>query len=206
MSDKMQVIFVQHTGHVLAAFTRTADPEGKPPVAELVGDGFPARNHAPVPAPTDGVELLIVPPTKLNEAEEVVDAIGVATVDFNEAVFISPMNFAVKGQLADPLSKTTITLKLEADDELTVEVPNDSPTDLNVWAQLAKAPTADDTEVDTRVIEQKLEKNNKSVKLKLTTEPQGPTKAIKPDKPYYIMVLVKGMQPKFATMTFTPSS
>ena len=51
MNEKMQVIFFKHTSHALAAFTRTADPEGKPSIENLVGDGIEARNKATVPAP-----------------------------------------------------------------------------------------------------------------------------------------------------------
>lgn len=198
MSDKMQVIFVKHTSHVLAAFTRTADPEGKPPIEELVRDGFPVRNYSTVPAPLSGAELLIVPPTKLNENKEVVGAIDAAVVDFNESVFVSPTSFAVSGQTTSLLSKVTITLTLNLN-LLTVDLPSPTPNDLKVWAQLAKVVTATEPDVDTRVIERKIEKNQRSVGLSLTVEPNGPAIPIQAGKSYYVMVLVEGMRPVFAT-------
>jgi hypothetical protein len=88
MSDKMQVVFVKQTGHVLAAFTRTADVEGKPPVGALTGNGLIIHNRKVVSAtPSVGDETLLASP----------EALDIAVVDYDRDVFSNPRAFVAGG-------------------------------------------------------------------------------------------------------------
>ena len=44
MTKMMSLIVFEKTGHVLGAFTRTADPEGEISTEDLVGDGLLLRD------------------------------------------------------------------------------------------------------------------------------------------------------------------
>lgn len=43
MSEKITVVYIEQTGHILAALTRAADAEAEPVVAELAGEALPVR-------------------------------------------------------------------------------------------------------------------------------------------------------------------
>jgi hypothetical protein len=189
MNEKMQVIFFKQTFHALAAFTRTADPEGMPSIENLVGDGIEARNKATVPPPATGTETLLVPAASLD----------VAVVDFEDDVFTLPLGFAVSGSSVTPISSNvTVTASLTAT-KLTITVSLSSPNELKVWAQVAKVLTLTDTEPDGRIIKGKIDANQTFVDLSLTIVPDGPAASIATGKDYYVLALVEGLPPLFTT-------
>src|SRR5262245_35738598 len=105
MSDKMQVLFVKQTGHVLAAFTRTADPEGKPEVSSLAGSGLLVRNRTIVSGTPSGGETLVAPS----------DSLDVAVVDYDPDVFNDPRSFVAGGGKVAALGLSSIQLALVTD-------------------------------------------------------------------------------------------
>jgi hypothetical protein len=190
MNEKMQVIFIKQTGHVLAAFTRGADPEGKPAVEALVGTGLIIRNKKqilpPPPAIAPTGETIFVPS----------DSLDVVAVDFDPETFTSPLTFAAGGGKVELLGSiappSALTL---AEDKLTITTTH--PNDLKIWAQVQKVPTPTDTEQMTRVMEGIIEKGATSADLTLTIFPGGPAATIPKPADYYVLVLVEGQRPFF---------
>ena len=144
MNEKMQVLIVKQTGHVLAAFTRTADPEDKPAVSALAGSGLLVRNRGAVPPPSSGVETFLVSSGSLD----------VAVVDFDPDVFLLPSRFAASGGKVEPLGPVAPSSVTLAVDKLTIAVANaNAPSsNLKVWAQVEKVVTPTDSEPVKRVM------------------------------------------------------
>jgi hypothetical protein len=195
MSSKMQVLFVKQTGHVLAAFTRTADPEGTPSIKALVGNGLLVRNKktiAPTPPGPPGGETFLVLP----------DSLDLAVVDFDSGVFALPSSFAAGGGKVEPLgnatssSSTPVTL---SNNKLKVDLGNVTPVDLKVWAQVQEVTTGGDSKPVTRVMEGKIDKTQSFAELALTISPGVPAASIPQPATYYILTLVEGLRPFFTT-------
>ena len=92
----------------------------------------------------------------------------------------------------------TVTINLTAT-TLTVNVSLASPSELKVWAQIAKVITATDTEPDGRIIKKEIPANQVTVPLSLTIEPDGAVASLPTGKDYYVFVLVEGLPPFFTT-------
>ncbi|HEX8184278.1 MAG TPA: hypothetical protein VF747_05995, partial [Blastocatellia bacterium] len=198
MSSKMQILFVKQTGHVLAAFTRTADPEGKPSIEALAGDGLIFRNRKiPTATSMEGETFLIAP-----------EMLDLAVVDFNTKVFVSPLDFAAGGGKAEPLGSLTPTTVALAQDKLKISVGTPIVGDLKVWAQVVEVTTGGDSKPVTRVMEGKIEKSPPptppppppgTVELLLTITPGGTVASIPANARYYVMALVEGQSPVLKT-------
>ena len=195
MSDKMQVLFVKQTGHVLAAFTRTADPEGKVSANDLTGSGVRIRNVTRVGATPPGGETLSVPP----------DSLDVAVVNFDADVFTSPLSFAAGGgvvaQLGTDIPQTIPSADFKTG-QITVTLSSPAAEDLSVWLQLEEVNPLPGNEPERRVTQGLMSKTESTVDLNLTIRPGGPPASI-PKKDFYVLVLVAGHQPLFAKMTPT---
>ncbi|HMG72002.1 MAG TPA: hypothetical protein VK582_00760 [Pyrinomonadaceae bacterium] len=196
MSAKMQVLFVKQTGHVLAAFTRTSDPEGKPKVNDLVGSGLLVRNPKilATTGTTGGEEITVDP-----------DSLDVSVIDFNPDVFRSPSGFAVSGGTAELLGPVTPEVPVLAEDKLTVSLgpasaPVNAPDDLKVWAMIEKILTPTDTEPLRRIMEGKIKKTETHTDLSPTIKPGGAGATIPLTSKYYALTLVEGRQPVFAVL------
>lgn len=189
MSSKMQVLFVKQTGHALAAFTRMADPEGKPSISALVGNGLLVRNRKTIAPLSSGGETLLVLPESLD----------LAVVEFNSDALVSPSSFAVGGGKVEPLGNITPTSIALTEDELTVNVSGPISSDLKVWAQVSGLLTGGDGKPITRVMEGKIEKTKTSTILTLTITPGGPVASIPRPAIYYVVALVEGQRPFFKT-------
>lgn len=116
MSDpKMQVIFVKQTGHVLAAFNRTAD-DSKSKIEDVVGAGFPFRNMLIIDSlgAAAGGEFVLLPPESLD----------VASVDFDEDTFLVPLNFVTSGPKVDQLGNVTLPVQALTASKITIKVTN----------------------------------------------------------------------------------
>src|SRR5687767_5828213 len=81
--DKMSVIYVEKTGHVLGAFTRTADSKSEPAAEAVVGDALLLRDP-------DGGELLFSVGSQL---------LKVKNVDLNDGLLLAHLNYILKDDL-----------------------------------------------------------------------------------------------------------
>jgi hypothetical protein len=198
MSDKMQVLFVKPTGHVLAAFTRTADPEDKPKVSALAGSGLLVRNLTTVSVSSSEDETLHVESEGGETLVAPSDSLDVAVVDYDQDVFDDPRSFVAGGGKVESFgapARSTITLSR---DKLIIEVTGGVPSDLKVWAQVEKVITSTDSDPVTRVMTGIIEKTKTKAELILTISPGGTAASI-PTGKYYILVLVEGRPPQFET-------
>jgi hypothetical protein len=99
MSAQMTLLFVEHTGHVLAALRQLDD--ATPTVTSLVGESFPWR--VPQKVPSSPAAVFDVPEAEL-EATSVL---------FDEAVIGRPQDFVVAGdRTARPGNLTPPTVEL----------------------------------------------------------------------------------------------
>jgi hypothetical protein len=208
MNTKMQVLFVKQTAHVLAVFTRTADPEGKPRVSDLTGSGLSVRNRKPIsPASTTGGEILVVPP----------DALDVAVVDFDPDVFTAPIGFVVGGgrvarlgsgmikldpgkpplppPAGPPAPKTPPIVNFSAM-RVTVVIEGDTTDDKGICVVLQEAQPPAGNEAERRVAKGVITSGTHFVSLDLKTSPDGANASI-PKTDFFILALVAGYQPLF---------
>jgi hypothetical protein len=119
MTDKMTLLFVKHTGHVLAAVTRSADPTGKILTGDLALGGLLVRGFS-------GQEQFEVPPEQLD----------VLTVDLEPVLLLQPRAYTVDQGQAVPLPNITApTVALTATD-VTVTLSGPVPADTKVWSQV----------------------------------------------------------------------
>jgi hypothetical protein len=122
MTDKMTLLYVKQTGHVLGAVTREADPDGAITPQALAQGGLLVRGFS-----TN--EQFEVPPEQLN----------VLTVDLQEVVLLDPRGYVVDeeeqsvGNLPG-LTAPTVTLTPK---DVTVALATAS--DVKVWVQIAGA-------------------------------------------------------------------
>src|SRR5215813_13712918 len=77
MTDKLDVIYVKSSKHILAAITRNADPTGKIKIDDLARAGLLIRSFAAV-SPTTGNERFEIPSKDLE----------VATVDLDLGILL----------------------------------------------------------------------------------------------------------------------
>lgn len=214
--NKMQVLFVQLTGHVLAAFTRTADPEGKAKVSDLTGTGLPIRNRQNVFASSSAaVETLMVPP----------DALDLAVVDFDPDVFSEPLGFVAGGgrvaklgfdkpqmDVTSPPPPPTATSSSQppvltppgspprvnfSAARVTVELDGDTTDDKGVCVVLQEADPSPGNEPERRIALGAVPSAKHFISLDLKTSPEGAAASI-PDKDFLVMALIAGYRPLFA--------
>jgi hypothetical protein len=193
MSSKMQVLFVIHTSHVLAAFTRTADPEGKLKVEDLVGTALPVRGASPVPSVANK-EPLLVPPEMLD----------VATVELAADAFVTPSAFVVSGTKLDAIGSVSPSSPDLTFDYITIKTASNVPENTKVWAQIQQAAPPAGEEPLRRVVAGEIPSTTAAVKLALTSLPGQPPASI-PVGDYDAVILVAGQQPLFTRLTAAAS-
>jgi hypothetical protein len=206
MSAKMQVLFAKQTGHVLAAFTRTADPEGKPRVGDLTGAGLLVRNRKKLPL-TDG-ETLIVPPETLD----------ISVVDFEQTTFSSPHEFVVGGGDVARLGAPAITLEttLASPPPPTPAPPFHTPPRVNFTAArvtveldscfiLQEALPAAGVEPERRIAQGTIKTGTHFVSLDWKTSPDGSlASVVNTTQAFFILALVAGYRPLFGRKQPSP--
>jgi hypothetical protein len=195
VNDKMQVLFVKQTGHVVAAFTRSADPEGKPDVELLVGSGATVRRAKKLLPSADGGETFSVPANSLD----------VAVVDFRSDTFTAPLNFAVGGGVVVELAETPainpLTITSVTSNAITIDLGSIAGEDVKVWVQIEEAsPATPGAQVERRVVAGVVEHTKSTATLNLTIQPGG-TPASIPKRPCNVMVLVAAYRPLFESTT-----
>jgi hypothetical protein len=139
MTAKMAVVFVTHTGHVLAALTRAAATEAKILTADLAGPG-----------------LLVRSPDALDPDLEVpADELDVLVTDFKEEVLLNPRAYQVLKDSDPPLddlsSSPTVTTTLSAT-EVTVTLSAAPASDVLVWVLLRKVASGETAVVTGKII------------------------------------------------------
>ena len=206
MSTKMQVLFAKQTGHVLAAFTRAADPEGKPKVSDLTGAGLLVRNKD---LGLVGGETLSVPP----------EALDLSVVDFELTTFSSPREFVVGGGGVARLGAASITLEPTLASpppptpapplhtpsrvnftaaRVTVELDSDASDDKGACFILQEAFPAPGTEPERRIAQGAIKTGTHFVSLDWKTSPDGSLAPIvNTTNAFFILALVAGYQPLF---------
>lgn len=206
---KMQVLYIEQTGHILAAFTREAAAESLIDVSSLAGTDLIVRNEKKNPAAlttnNDRGETLSVP----------IDLLEPKIVDLNENAFVMPFNFMVGGGQANKivvpalliLGNPTLTT-----DEITITTTLPSgvttvPEETKVWAQVQeKEDSSTGSEPIRRIVAGTITPQNastgsdgKSVTLTLRTRPNEQPTPILTGKTYFVLVLVAGRPPDFFT-------
>jgi hypothetical protein len=87
MNEKMTLLFVKETGHVLAAITRAADAEAKIEASALAGTALPVR-YVGDPAGTGYSETVLVPAGQLDTF----------TADYEARALQRPNDYFVAGK------------------------------------------------------------------------------------------------------------
>lgn len=120
--DKMSVIYVEKTGHVLGAFTRTADSKSEPAAEAVVGSALLLRD------PDDG-ELLFSVGLQL---------LKVKNVDLNDGLLLAHRDYVLKDGLpqeGDVLTGTPVAYD-NTDNTVDVTLPANPPKDITVSVQI----------------------------------------------------------------------
>lgn len=211
MNNKMQVLFVKQTGHVLAAFTRTTDPEGKPQVSDLAGSGLFVRNRTIVSAASSsGGETLVVPP----------DALDVAVVDYDPGVFTAPIGFVAGGGRVAQLGSEVIQLDAASPPtaapapqnppivnfsatRVTAVIEVNTTDDKGICVVLQEAQPPVGSEPEHRIAQGVITSGTHFVSLDWKTSPDGANASI-PDTDFFILALVAGYQPLFSVRAPAP--
>jgi hypothetical protein len=121
MTDKITLLFVEHTGHVLAAVTRNADPTGPISAGELAAGGLLVRGFSPQA-----------------QFEVSSEQLAVLTVDLDPVVLLQPRTYRVEQAQAVPLPSTLVTdltVKLTATN-VEVSLTGSAPEETRVWFQI----------------------------------------------------------------------
>jgi hypothetical protein len=176
MTNQMTVLFVKHTGHVLAAVTRNADPSSQITAEDLARGGLLVRGFAVNLPTTTGNEQFNVMPEEL----------GVITLNFNRTILLKPRTFSIADE--QPVQTPTAPVLSLALTTGSVEVSlGTAPTDrvtkeTNVWVQI------DGGNLDEPRTEQgAIAVNQSSATLQLDPLDTGRT--------YYVLALVAGREP-----------
>jgi len=185
MSDpKMQVIFVKQTGHVVAAFSRTAD-ESKSKLEDIVGAGVPFRNMRIVDDTglVTGNELVVIP----------AESLDVAIVDFDVDAFFTPLSFVTSGNKVDQLGSVTLPAPVLTASDITIKVTNPVAEKTKVWAVVQQVAPAAGEEPSRRIVQGEIDVNLPEVKLELKRMPDGLPASILSGN-YDVLTLVAGQQ------------
>jgi hypothetical protein len=214
MNDKMQVLLVKQTSHVLAAFTRAADPEGKPQVSDLLGSGLSVHNRTIVaPAPLSGGETVVVPS----------EALDVAVVDYDPDVFAAPTGFVAGGGRVARLGTGVITLDAASPPSsppvlppapqapqvnysavrVTVLIDSDTTDDKGICMVLQEAQPSPGNDPERRIAQGVIRSGTHFVSLDWKTSPDGANASIS-QTDFFILALVAGYQPLFGRQTPAP--
>ena len=194
MNDKMQVLFVKQTGHLVAAFTRSADPEGNAGVQSLAGTGVLVRNvQKRLPAASGGESLLVD-----------ASSLDVAVVDFRSDVFPAPIQFTAGGGAVARLgtgTSATLSIGTFNTDAITIQLSAMPNENVKVWAQIEQLTPG--MPLERRVVQGEIDKTQTGVTLRLTTSLGGPQASLPNKNTCNILVLVAGYPPIFSTQSPT---
>lgn len=212
MSGKMQVVFAKQTGHVLTAFTRTADPEGKVKVGES-GGGLLVRHLRSVTTASQSIMPGLLSLTATVPAE----ALDSAVVDFHPAVFVAPRRFVVGGGEVAELGANTVDLgtanplpvpplpPATSHSPLvnlntvraTVQIESAATEEKGVCIVLQEAAPSPGDEIERRIAQGAIPQGEHFVSLDWKTSPDGSPASVSGGRGYTLFVLIAGYQPLF---------
>ncbi|MDQ1707815.1 MAG: hypothetical protein QOJ88_1026 [Pyrinomonadaceae bacterium] len=208
MNEKMQVLFAKQTGHVLAAFTRTADSENKPKVVAATGGGLVVRQPTLVTALSATIQEMIVP----------AEALDLSVVDFDSAVFGSPREYVEGGGKIAKLgpdtllsvstpppasSPTTLVSSPEVSfstTRLAIQIPTNTADEKGVCVILEEKAPLPGVAPERRVAQGKIATGTHFISLDWKTSPDGSPVSV-PSGSYFVLALLAGCQPLFRTIT-----
>lgn len=196
MNDKMTVVYIKKTGHVVAALTRATDPGEKFPVASVAGTGLLVRNRKKAPSAAAGNgEQLLLP----------LDSLDTASVEYNVEVFGSPLSFAVGGGVAARQGGIFPTITGFTVSGITVALASGTAKeDLDVWVQVEEAEPVQDTP-ERRFVAGTIKAGDSSKSLSFTIPPgQTIVSLPNPTGDYFVLVLLAGHMPSFDKRTPAP--
>jgi len=128
MIDKMTLLFVKKTGHVLAFVTRASDPETKPKPEELAGEALLVRYVGdPAKAWFETAQFLVPP-----------DELDVEVKDFDDLVVTRPRDFyldAAKEVVS--ASGAFPTVARVGNSQVTVRLAGNVTAKTPVWIQVS---------------------------------------------------------------------
>jgi hypothetical protein len=179
MNEKMTVIYVKQTGHIVGAVTSSVSPS----VASLVGDGLPVRN-------SDGVSLVI--PQLALEAK---------SVDLNHAVFSSPAKFCADGGVVATVNADGASISFLTLSEMTVSLPATPAENLDVWIELEQSDSGQGTLPERRIIAGAIDNKGAAKDFAITTVPDGPKASVPSNTKFKVLLLVGGYKPVFSQET-----
>jgi len=196
MSDKMQVLYIEQTGHILAAFTRVADADSLTDIKTILGDGLLVHNLKSIPsaAGTAG-ETLFVP----------LDQLKVKVVKLNPGAFFAPLGFVVNGGEASELGNVKPSTPSLTVNDIKITITTAVSEATNVWVQIQENNPPPGDEPKRRVMSGQITpvsstSTGKDVTLTLRLRPNSPPASI-PKKEFDILALVAGEKPLFARLT-----
>lgn len=200
---KMQVLYVEQTGHIMAAFTRNGSPEALLDVNALAGANVVARNFINLAGPgpgTDRGESLPVP----------IELLKAAVIDYNPDALAMPCNFMVGGGQANDLRTASQPLASKIDEiSMIVQLVSPVVEETKVWVQIQEKPPIFGVEPIQRIMTGSIPLPNlaanpaidgKTVKLDFKPRPTE-LQASLPNGDYYVFVLVAGMAPGFTNFS-----
>jgi len=178
MTDQMTVLFVKHTGHVLAVVTRNADPKGKISAENLARGGLLVRGFtANAATNTTGNEQFKVLPEELD----------VMTVDLDSALLLQPRAFIIDdGQPVQTPNVTVPNVSLSLTN-VTVTLGAAVTEETKVWVQVDGGNLA-----EPRIAEGKIPNGATSTVLQIQTLDPGI---------YYVLTLVVDRLPDARSQT-----
>src|ERR1044071_7586996 len=137
MNEKMTVLFVKETRHVLALLTRAADPEAAAAATELAGESLLVRY-------VGDTTRTFTPDANFNVPADELDA---QTVDFDPDVFAQPRNFSLeedKNVKPHDLVTTAPAAALPASSDSQIEVTAGAAVadDTPVWLNITDGSTS----------------------------------------------------------------
>ena len=184
MSAKMTVVYVEHTGHVVAALLEP--PGGAPKLEALVGDGFPLG------------AVRVRSGTVISGAFDLpVSILKSKSIPLDARLIARPQGFVIDGdriaQLPEPVNIPTATL---TETSITVDLGANAPADTKVLA-VVRGNTPDYTE--QRIQAGVVEASAQIVALNFSIVPTGPDAALRSTQTFDVAIAVGGLPLVYAT-------
>ena len=193
MNDKMSVIYIQQTGHVVGAITCNSDPKRSLAPADIASPAF-LFTQSPDATTTVVDTEFSIPPSVLAVSPP---------IDYNDALFKSPATYAISGTVAEQLTvKLTGSLipKLTST-ALEFTLLTAAAADISIWAQVQESKPVT-LPPDTRVLSGVLPKGTTgTIDIPLTILPGGAAASIVAGLLYSLVVCVGGYLPDFESQT-----
>ena len=190
MTQTMTVIYVEHTGHVVAAATQTAavgEASPEEALAQAVGDSFPLRNLQVTGGAPEHL-VLSLPAA----------ALAAKSIAVDPAVLARPQGHVVDGNLIAAIPASAVILPTIDQSSITISTPAGAaaPADMKVLA-VVDGPTPGGSVL--RVQSGTILAGDTSVELNLSILPDEPAATIPGGASYAICVAIEGVPLTYGT-------